>query len=146
MKNITFSYGITAITLLLSALFVSGSIDIAFHDTYIVVANSHLMIAISFLYILFYLGALVADRRPTKWVVISSWTHYLITTLGLLVLVLLLHSTPEQQNYKDYSVFNEFRYQDTVAYLYVVIVIAVVTVQFTWIFNGIRGAISRIRK
>lgn len=105
------TYFFTSIFLFLLSFFLSGSLDISIHDTYFVVANSHIAILLGIFY-LFWAGFLrflaVFQYSTSKRI---TQIHYLLTTFFLLaffVYQLWNIAIPPERIYEDYSVYGEF--------------------------------------
>lgn len=105
---ISILYGFTAFICGLLALFIhSNSLDIAIHDTYFVIPESHLWLGLTLLFILFFGISLTFEllRKPMNRIL--SVIHYLIT-IGCLVSIYLILQKSAPKRYYDYSVYDDF--------------------------------------
>ena len=105
---ISILYGLTALICGSLALFIhSNSLDIAIHDTYFVIAESHLWLGLTLLFILFFGISLTFELLRKSMNRILSAFHYLLT-IGSLVSICLILQKSEPKRYYDYSVYDDF--------------------------------------
>lgn len=110
MPRIVLTYGLTALIILLTSFFVSGSLDIAMHDTYFVIAKNHIIIAIALLFMLFTLTTWGINKISRRLSPTLNWLHYGLTTICLVIVIALTHKlTSQPTTYRDYSALNEFK-------------------------------------
>lgn len=147
MPRIVLTYGLTALIILLTSFFVSGSLDIAMHYTYFVIAKVHITIAIALLFVLFTLtswGIYKIGRRLSS---MLNWLHNGLTTICLVIIIVLTHKlTSQPATYRDYSVLNEFEeYESSMAtneWLAIILVILILS-QVLFLINIIRAFIVK---
>lgn len=100
----------TAVLLFLFSLVLTDSVDIASHETYLVVAKSHVAIVIGMGYLFLAGCLLLLSKRGCAPRTKLTTGHYAVTTLSLVTLVVYLlwqASVPAKRIY-EYSVYGEF--------------------------------------
>lgn len=142
-------YGFTALICGLSAFFIhSNSLDIAIHDTYFVIAESHLWLGLTLLFILFFGISLTFELLRKSMNRILSAIHYLLTT-GSLVSICLLLQKPEPQRYYDYSVYADFN-QTATDYEWTTSMVLILSIffaaQFIFILNLLLSLFKKLSK
>lgn len=103
-------YSIVGFLLIVFSFLSSESIDIAIHDTYLIIAVWHLFIGLAFIFLMF-AGITWLFRKVNKPLIKSlSFVHFFITifAIGTLAVLVILSSTTEPTRYYDYSVYNGF--------------------------------------
>ena len=147
IPKIVLTYAATALLILLTSLFTSGSLDIAMHDTYFVVAKIHIIIALGLLFMFFALvtwGIYYQSRRLST---VLNWLHYGLTILSLVVIVVLTNNlTSQTTTYRDYSVYDEIEnYESQMSmneWLAIILVILILS-QSLFLINIIRAFIVK---
>lgn len=147
MPRIAVTYGITALIILLTSLFVSGSLDIAIHDTYFVIAKVHIIIAVALLFVLFTLTTWGINKISRRLSPTLNWLHYGLTTICVVIIIALTHKlTNQPATYSDYSALNEFEeYESSMAineWLAITLVILILS-QVLFLTNIIRAFIVK---
>lgn len=147
MPKIVLTHGLTAVIILLTSLFISGSLDIALHDTYFVIAKAHIIIAISLLFVLFTLITWGINKISRRLSPTLNWLHYGLTTICLVIIILITNKlTSQPATYRDYSVLNEFEeYESSMAineWLAIILVILILS-QVLFLINIIRAFIVK---
>lgn len=144
MKIAIVSYFIIAVTLLISSFFVSGALDITTHDTYWVVASSHVFLFGAFLFFLFGVITLAIHRfkrRSSPWLI---WIHLVLSIL-FPVFISIVPSYSPSKTFTDYSVYDEvetlpsFDWNSLIAILGVLFLIA----QFLFVVNLVRALLLK---
>jgi heme/copper-type cytochrome/quinol oxidase subunit 1 len=140
MKIAIVSYFIIAVTLLISSFFVTGALDIATHDTYWVIASSHVFLFGAFLFFLFGVITLALHRlkhRSSPWLV---WIHLVLSIL-FPIFISVVPSYSPSKTFNNYSVYDEvetvpsFDWNSLIVILGVLFVIA----QFLFVVNLVRA-------
>lgn len=106
MKSAVIAYFSASVLLLLSSFFATGALDITTHDTYWVIASSHVCLFGAAVFFIF--GSITwalhyFKRRSSLWLI---WIHLVITVLFLLFITL-IPSHPTSRTFEDYSVYDE---------------------------------------
>lgn len=147
MPKIVLTYGLTAFIFLVTSFFVNGSIDIAMHDTYVVIAQAHIMITIALLFVLFTLITWGMNKISRSLSPILNWLHYGLTTICLVSIIALTNKlTSQPATHNNYSVLNEFeKYKSNIAmneWLALILVIFILS-QVLFLMNIIRAFIVK---
>ncbi len=147
MPRIELTYRLTALIILLTSFFISGTLDISMHNTYFVIAKVHITIAIAILYVLFSLISWGIYKIGRSLSSMLNWLHYGLTTICLIIIIALTHKlTSQPATYSDYSVFNEFEeYESNMAineWLAIILVILILS-QVLFLINIIRAFIVK---
>lgn len=147
MPRIELTYGLTALIILLTSFFISGTLDISMHNTYFVIAKVHITIAIALLFVLFTLISWGIYKIGRSLSSMLNWLHYGLTTICLIIIIALTHKlTSQPATYSDYSVFNEFEeYESNMAineWLAIILVILILS-QVLFLINIIRAFIVK---
>lgn len=147
IPRIVLTYGLTAVIILLTSLFTSGSLDIAMHDTYFVISKIQIVIALGLLFIFFALvtwGIYFLLRRLSS---VLNWLHYGITILSLAIVAVLTNYLASQNTtYREYSVYDEienYEHQMSMNEWLTAIGVILVLSQSLFIINIIRAFIVK---
>lgn len=147
MPKIVLTHGLTAVIILLTSLFISGSLDIALHDTYIVIAKSHIIIAIALLFVLFTLITWGINKISRRLSSALNWLHYGLTIISLVIIVVLTNKiTSQPATYGDYSVFDEieeYEAQMSINEWLAIIGVILILSQLLFLINIIRAFIVK---
>lgn len=107
MPKIVWTYGATALVLLLVGFFIGDTNDIALHDSYFVVANAQIFSAIGLIFVLFTLVSWGIHKISRQLNQILNWLHYGLTILSLVMIAVLSNnSTSEHSSKQEYSVYD----------------------------------------
>ena len=106
MKSAVIAYFSASVLLLLSSFFTTGALDSTTHDTYWVIASSHVCLFGAVVFFIF--GSITwalhyFKRRSSLWLI---WIHLVITVLFPLFITL-IPSHPTSRTFEDYSVYDE---------------------------------------
>ena len=147
MPRIVLTYGLTALIVLVSSLFISGSIDIAIHDTYVVIAKVHVVLAIALLFVFFSLTIWGIHKISRRLSSVLNWFHYGLTTISLAIIAVLMNELISQPPiYRDYSVFDEieeYEAQTSVNEWLAIIGVIFIFSQLLFLINIIRAFIVK---
>lgn len=144
MKIAIVSYFVIAVKLLISSFFVTGALDIATHDTYWVIASSHVFLFGAFLFCLFGVITLALDRskrRSSPWLI---WIHLILSILFPVFISIVPNYSPAK-TFTDYSVYDEvetlpsFDWNSLIVILGILFVIA----QFLFVVNLVRALLLK---
>lgn len=103
-----FIYGITALCFVVSSFFVSGSLDIAFHDTYLVIAHTQILLALALYFAILTLVYRIIFAAGKTMNSLVTWSHYGISMLSFLVMALMTKfAVKTTETYRDYSVLDD---------------------------------------
>lgn len=147
MPRIVLTYGLTAIMIFLTSLFVSGSLDIALHDTYFVISKVHIIIVIALLFVLFTLITWGINKISRKLSSALNWLHYGLTIISLVIIVVLMNKiTSQPATYRDYSVLGEieeYEAQMSINEWLAIIGVILILSQLLFLINIIRAFIVK---
>lgn len=147
MPKIVLTYGLTAVIILLTSLFIGGSLDIALHDTYFVIAKVHLIITIALLFVLFTLITWGINKISRRLSSVLNWLHYGLTIVSLVTIVVLTNKIAIQTaTYKNYSVFDEieeYEAQMSINEWLAIIGVILILSQLLFLINVIRAFIVK---
>lgn len=147
MPRIVLTYGITALIILLTSLFVKGSIDIALHDTYFVIAKVYIIIVIALLFVLFTLTTWGINKMSRRLSSALNWLHYGLTMLSLVTIVVLMNKvTSPPSTYRDYSVYDDienYESQMSINEWLAIIGVVLIISQLLFLINIIRAFIIK---
>lgn len=147
MPRIVLTYGLTALIILLTSLFISGSLDIALHDTYFVIAKVHIIIAIGLLFVLFTLTTWGIDKIGRRLSSMLNRLHYGLTIISLVIIIMLTNKlTSQPATYRDYSVFDEieeYEAQMSINEWLAIIGVILILSQLLFLINVIRAFIVK---
>lgn len=147
MPRIIVTHGMTALIILLTSLFTSGSLDIAMHDTYFVVSNDQLIIATYLLFSLFALITWGINKMSRQLSSLLNWLHYSFTIICLVIIVVFTNKlTSQPATYRDYSVFDEidkYESQMSMNEWFAIIGVILILNQFLFLINIIRAFIVK---
>ncbi len=100
-------YGVTSLVFLIFSFLVDGSFDIANHDTYLSIANSHLCLSMSFLFAIYFLISLAFYRKEKPINRSLTFLHWVLSLVGIISLIIIIQKmyidTP--QHYYDFNVY-----------------------------------------
>ena len=140
----------TGLVLLLTSFLVlkqNNSVDIHLHDTYFIIAPTHVFWLLAFLALFVWTLYLLTSK--ILYSKAFTWTHVIITILTLLLLVLTLffgdnfmNTTPRR--YYDYSSWNSFDNYTTFAKAMGISLFVLLFGQFVFIINLIVGVFRRL--
>jgi cytochrome c oxidase subunit 1 len=147
MPRIVSIYGLTALIILLTSFLVSGSLDIALHDTYFVIANVHIVLVIGLLFVLFTLIVWGINKTSRRLSSVLNWLHYSITTISLVIIAVFTNKlTSQTTTYRDYSVFDEienYKSQMSINEWLAIILVILILGQVLFLINIIRAFIVK---
>lgn len=147
MPKIVLTYGLTAFIFLLTSFFVNGRLDIAMHDTYVAIAQAHIIIAIALLFVLFTLTTWGMNKISRSLSPLLNWLHYGLTTICLVTIIALNNKlTSHPATHRDYNVLNQHEeYESSMAmneWLALIFVIFILS-QVLFLMNMIRAFIVK---
>lgn len=144
----TFLYGLTGIILLLLGFISTGTIDIVQHDTYYVIANSHVYFVLALLFWIFAVVAFLLIKGKRKFNNTLFYIHYLLSVVGIITLIILLNFPVVESMNHDYSVYGEFETttwsEQKNSWISLIIVI-VLFAQLLFVFNLFRSLVRKKR-
>lgn len=134
-------YGITGLFLLILSLFSSEALDIAIHDTYIVIDHSHILLLIACVFFFFAIISWIFQKLNRPFNRTLFLIHFWITVIGLALQFLLdylLFTSLSTRSSEDYIVTdnNEYftlveKYNTWIILLMIVILVA----QLSFVIN-----------
>ena len=140
----------TGLVLVLTSFFVlkqNNSFDIHIHDTYFVIANTHLFWFLAILALFVWTLYLLTNKILYSKVL--TWTHVIITILTLLLFALTLFfgdsfMNPTPRRYYDYSTWNSFDNYTTFTKAIGITIFVLLLGQFIFVINFIVGLFKRL--
>ncbi|MBS0647577.1 MAG: cbb3-type cytochrome c oxidase subunit I [Verrucomicrobia bacterium] len=142
----------TGLVLVLTSFFIlkqSNSVDIHLHDTYFVIAHTHVFWLLAIL--AFFVWTLYLLTNKILYSKALTWTHVIITILTLLLFALTLffsdsfmNTTPRR--YYDYSSWGSFDSYTTLTKALGITIFALLFGQFIFVINLIAGLFKRLTK
>ena len=141
---------ITGLIFFISSFFFKGEnnvIDIHLHDTYFIIAHTHIFWLIGLISIISWILYLITNRLMYSKKLI--WIHTIITILTLTLIGLALcfieYKKDTPRRYSDFSNFN-FPFYETTEKAFGVILFILLCGQIFYIANFILGLIKSLRK
>jgi heme/copper-type cytochrome/quinol oxidase subunit 1 len=134
----------TSIVLFIFGCCTQGNVDITFHDTYYVISNSLVIVALSMLFVLFGLIIWFIQNQLTRHLLPAlNWIHFAFTFIGVVFISVFVYiQTKQERTLEDYDILEDFEsYQDSIFMneLIAIILITLVLTQLVFVFNVIRA-------
>lgn len=147
MPKIVLAYWLTAFLLFIASFFKGDSLDIAIHETYLVIGNDQLFVLTGILFSIFGLIAWWIDKTSKRLSSVLGWLHYGFTTISLALVTMLANKLKSQSSvYRDYSVFNEieeYESQESTSEWLVVIGAVLILSQLLLLINIVRAFVIK---
>lgn len=147
MPKIISTYGLTALILFLTSFFIDGNLDVAFHDSYVVISSTYIFIGFGLIFLFFTLvtwGLYKMSRRLSSTL---NWFHYVLTVIGLLIIIVLIRKlTILPSTYNDYSILDElgeYEYWTLINEWLAITVMVLILSQLLFLANIIRAFIVK---
>ena len=142
----------TGVVLVLTSFFIlkqDNSVDIHLHDTYLVIAHTHVFWLLAFLALIVWTLYLLTNKILYSKALI--WTHVIITILTLLLFALTLFfgdrfMNPTPRRYYDFSSWNSFDNYTTFTKAVGIAVFVLLFGQFIFVINLVVGLFKRLTK
>ena len=145
MPKIVYTYGITAIGLFIMSFFVSGDLDIAAHDSYLVISNAQVVSMLGMVFAMFGVVTWAITKIGRRLSPVLNWTHYGITLACLLIMTTTLRPSTEPKIY-DYSALENLEEIDSSnivnEWLAIVLLILILS-QLLFVINVLRAFIIK---
>jgi cytochrome c oxidase subunit 1 len=142
----------TGLILVLTSFFIlkqNNSVDIHLHDTYFVIAHTHVFWLLAMLALFVWTLYLLTNRILYSKAL--TWTHVIVTILTLLLFALTLFfgdsfMNPTPRRYYDYSIWNSFDNYTTFTKAIGITIFVLLLGQFIFVINLIAGLFKRLTK
>jgi heme/copper-type cytochrome/quinol oxidase subunit 1 len=139
----------TALFLVLTSFFIlkqNNSVDIHLHDTYFVIAHTHVFWLLAIVALIVWILYLLTNKILYSKAL--TWTHIIITMLTLLLFALNLFFdngfiNPVPRRYYDYSNWNSFNNYTTLTKAIGISIFVLLLGQFIFVINFIMGLFKR---
>lgn len=136
-------YAITALVFLIIGFVIPGSFEIIDHETFYVVAKSHLLFILAIVYFFFALTLWGISRINRRLSNVLNWIHYLGTMICIIVVSIFMNNVSHKPNtFSDYSVLIEletFENQDITIEWISAFIAVLILFQLVFIGNVIRA-------
>jgi heme/copper-type cytochrome/quinol oxidase subunit 1 len=139
----------TGLFLVLTSFFIlkqNNSVDIHLHDTYFVIAHTHVFWLLAIVALIVWILYLLTNKILYSKAL--TWTHIIITMLTLLLFALNLFFdncfiNPVPRRYYDYSNWNSFNNYTTLTKAIGISIFVLLLGQFIFVINFIMGLFKR---
>lgn len=146
MPKIVYTYGITAMGLFIMSFFVSGGLDIASHDSYLVMSNAQVVSMLGMVFAVFGVITWAITKIGRRLSTFLSWMHYGITVACLLIMTIALRPSTQPKNYEDYSEMGnleEIQSSNIVNEWLAIVLLTLILSQLLFVINMIRSFIVK---
>lgn len=108
MKKAYLIYGLSSLVFFILSIFSDGTIEIANHDTFLILANSHLFIGLGFLFIFYFLVSFIFSREHAPFNGFLVFIHWFLSVSGIAALPTIYQKILIEKpvRYYDYSVYD----------------------------------------